>query len=748
MKKTLLLLLFMLSLGAVSIFAQPAGWGHSQVISVTENSGATFGGYQLKLTLDTQTPIGLGQMQANGEDIRFGSLCNVADLNYWIESGINTVNTIVWVQLDTLHANETKDIMMFYGNPSAPAASSVSAVFYAPSSGPNSATDSVTGLGAGGVGNSQRGFRFSPNEDILVTAFGKDEPNGTTRYVTLFNFATQAVIAQQQVSGPAGQYSYTDLTSPVWLTAGTQYLLEIYQNSSDGYYFGNSSQIGQNLTYYDMRYCNSCTQNTFPTNTLSNYHYGVPDLWYCIKMNITPAPTYSTSAPYSLNLGADGDSCDIAHLYAGFPGGTYLWSTGDTTQTLTVSTTAAYSVIVTTPNTQCLVYDTISLVINPSPTINLGTDTTYCDSGTLTAAGNGNTFMWNTTETTQSIIVNTTGTYTATAYSVAMCNTTDTIQVVVNPNPVLSYALSTDSICQNASAVNIDEATPAGGSYSGSGISGTSFDPSSVGIGNQVITYMYTDGTTGCSSSIQDSIKVLAPPVVSFTLLPNAYCIDHTSVTLAGGTPAGGTYSGVGISGTDNFDPSTAGAGTHSIIYTYTDPSTGCSSVAGDAVTIFNLPAVSFNYTTSTACINYSPMPLSGGSPAGGVYSGTGVSGSNFDPSSGVGNHVLTYTYTDVHGCSNFNTDSVMVLACTGIEENGSNRISIYPNPNNGGFYIGYESTGDAIVVNVYNVLGQQIYSDKLVSNPQMMNLDVKPGTYMVEVIQGTQVSKKKVIIQ
>jgi hypothetical protein len=40
-----------------------------------------------------------------------------------------------------------------------------------------------------------------------------------------------------------------------------------------------------------MRYCGSCTQNTFPTSVLTNFHYGTPDFLYYTKQNISPAPT-------------------------------------------------------------------------------------------------------------------------------------------------------------------------------------------------------------------------------------------------------------------------------------------------------------------------------------------------------------------------------------------------------------------------------------------------------------------------
>ena len=47
-----------------------------------------------------------------------------------------------------------------------------------------------------------------------------------------------------------------------------------------------------------------------------------------------------------------------------------------------------------------------------------------------------------------------------------------------------------------------------------------------------------------------------------------SYCADDAAVTMVG-SPAGGTFSGTGVTG-DSFDPATAGTGGHTITYTYT----------------------------------------------------------------------------------------------------------------------------------------------------------------------------------
>ncbi len=55
---------------------------------------------------------------------------------------------------------------------------------------------------------------------------------------------------------------------------------------------------------------------------------------------------------------------------------------------------------------------------------------------------------------------------------------------------------------------------------------------------------------------------------------------------------------------------------------------------------------------------------LDQGYPPGGLYIGTGVSGTNFNASvAGVGTHSITYTYTDGDGCTNYISKNIIVTA-------------------------------------------------------------------------------------
>uniref|UniRef100_UPI0019820747 hypothetical protein n=1 Tax=Maribellus sediminis TaxID=2696285 RepID=UPI0019820747 len=138
------------------------------------------------------------------------------------------------------------------------------------------------------------------------------------------------------------------------------------------------------------------------------------------------------------------------------------------------------------------------------------------------------------------------------------------------------------------------------------------------------------------------SLLVYTSPTVTLSSF-SPVCVDADAFALSGGAPGGGNYSGTGVSN-GQFDPATAGVGTHTITYSYTD-SDGCPNSATANITVNDLPTVTLS-AFSDVCVDAAEFALSGGSPANGTYSGTGVSSGQFDPATaGVGTHTITYTY-------------------------------------------------------------------------------------------------------
>jgi hypothetical protein len=107
----------------------------------------------------------------------------------------------------------------------------------------------------------------------------------------------------------------------------------------------------------------------------------------------------------------------------------------------------------------------------------------------------------------------------------------------------------------------------------------------------------------------------------------------------------------------------------------------GCDSIVTINLTINQNPVVTGAASATTVCLDDANVTLTG-TPAGGTWSGPGVTGSSFDPSVGAGAQVLTYSYTDNNSCSGTAVVTVNVNACVGIaEQQGGNVLNVFPNP-------------------------------------------------------------------
>lgn len=148
-------------------------------------------------------------------------------------------------------------------------------------------------------------------------------------------------------------------------------------------------------------------------------------------------------------------------LNASAPGAvSYLWSPGvglsDSTvanPTANPSTTTTYTVVATN-GLGCMDFDTITVTVNPLPsnTINASGPTTFCDGDSVVlTAGIATTYLWSpTNDTTQSITVFSSGTYTISLTDSNNCTNNAAQVVTVNPLPNVS-AGSDASLCNGAS---------------------------------------------------------------------------------------------------------------------------------------------------------------------------------------------------------------------------------------------------------------------------------------------------------
>lgn len=221
--------------------------------------------------------------------------------------------------------------------------------------------------------------------------------------------------------------------------------------------------------------------------------------------------------------------------------------------------------------------------------------------------------------------------------------------------------LPLDSICASAAPISLTGGAPEGGTYTGLGVSNGKFNPGQAGPGTHSITYTFTD-PNGCTNSATNTIKVLTVPDVTMDSL-HPVCVYEADFILTGGLPTGGTYSGPGVSN-GIFRPALAGSGIHTIKYTVMG-SNGCSGSASKTIKVNPKPNVILT-NFQDVCLDTPAFDLTGGSPAGGTYSGNGIINGKFYPAlAGNGSHKITYSYKDANGC----------------EDTLSRTIHVYPMP-------------------------------------------------------------------
>lgn len=376
-----------------------------------------------------------------------------------------------------------------------------------------------------------------------------------------------------------------------------------------------------------------------------------------VTVTVNPAPVVSISpivpsvcAGNAVTLTASG-------------GSNYQWTAGGvnigsgTPFTFTPSTTT--TVVLHGDAGGCTGSSSTLVTVHPLPVVNAGPDRVFCESNQaqtlspITAGG-----LWsgdpNVTANGQfTPAVQGSHQLIYTVVSPQGCANTDTIQVTVAPPATPADAGPDTLVCQNAAPVQLT-GTPAGGTWTGAISNSGLFTP--AGTGTFVV--HYTAGAGSCSSA--DSATVTVVPATAVDPGPDQQlCIDQPAFAL-GATPAGGAWSGDGIVGSD-FDPGVAGAGSHALTYTYNDPN-GCITTAVRTIIVHPLPVVSAGNDT-TFCDQPFAQTLTGYSPVGGTWTGTGVTpGGSFTPN-GPGTFQLTYSYTDANLCSA--SDSIIVTVIT-----------------------------------------------------------------------------------
>jgi len=399
--------------------------------------------------------------------------------------------------------------------------------------------------------NPEATYWVGPNANNVHSGFGAvpDHTTGSGNYMVVNGAGTPNlnVWCQTITVEPNTNYNFS-----AWVTSVAGGSPAILQFSINGQVlnqpFSAPASVGQWAEFFAVWNSGGNTsaqicivnQNT----TLGGNDFGIDDISFSQICEGSDTVTVTVHPLPLADAGTDVAICrgDTTQLQA--TGGTlYVWSPGTRLSCIACDapfasplTTNTYRVTVT-DNNQCVNYDSVTVTVNPLPLVSFsGLLPQYClldadapltgnpTGGTFSGTGiNGNDFSPQTACA---------GTYTITYdYTDAnSCSNAATQQVTVNPMPQISFAGIDTTHCLDESPYVVSP-QPSGGTVSGTGIVGTSFNAQTAGIGQHVVYYDYTDNN-GCR--VLDSVLFRVdelPQVVLSAIHLTCYDYDDGSVT-------------------------------------------------------------------------------------------------------------------------------------------------------------------------------------------------------------------------
>ena len=447
------------------------------------------------------------------------------------------------------------------------------------------------------------------------------------------NFSTITSTPAITISAPGSGVSFPSVAIPqVGTFAGTTLPTAVYNPFVVGYVW-NDGTIGNTLVVSPTAATTTytCTATAGTSNASSSISIAVSN----------PTATISTTDPLVF-------CADTSSVLTANSGTAYLWNTGDTTSFITVDTTGIYTVAVTNADNCTATSTGTSITVNPLPTpvITPLAATTFCEGDSLQLLSSLDaTYLWSTNETDSIVTVHTSGDYTVTLTNIYNCSATSApVTVVVNPNPVATIVASGPTSFCSGNEVQLSSAGDIPTWSTGSS------DTTITVIQTELIELLVTN-EFGCTDTDTLGVTVYELPIVTAEADTSA-CISNGPFIL-NATPAQGTWTGINVSN-NTFAPVTEG--TFGLQYSFTDGN-GCTNVDSTFYTI----AVPLQMTAGpdvNVCMPSDMIDLAANaSPAGGNWSGFGVTAEGTVIPILSGSYAYTYSFQDL--CAT--TDTVYV---------------------------------------------------------------------------------------
>lgn len=334
-------------------------------------------------------------------------------------------------------------------------------------------------------------------------------------------------------------------------------------------------------------------------------------------------------------------------------GSHYLWSTGDTTQSIKAYASQLYRVVVSN-DFGCTASAQKEVTVNVLPTVSvLGTDH-FCMGSTTTLFADGTniaSYKWNGTTPGQSLLVSAPGTYTVVVTSATNCTASASMTVTQNDNPVVNV-YGNLSFCEGDSTVLL---ASGGTTYVWKNAFNEVLATSpelNVNVGG--IYSVTATNTQGCSSIWSERIIEKQLPSAGITASSPETCIGN-AVRLTAGWASGYAYQW--NTGSTNREIMVYESGT----YVLTVTANGCSSQDSVDITVHPLPTITFS-GDSIICIGMSTTIYASAPNA--ISYRWSVADNATDHITVSPEQTTQYNVNvvDVHGCANDAQINVVVL--------------------------------------------------------------------------------------
>ena len=434
---------------------------------------------------------------------------------------------------------------------------------------------------------------------------------------------------------------------------------------------------------------NGETTRSITVTTAGNYTVTVTNASGCqsvvsgtaaVTVNALPSrPTITPAGTVNICTGS-------SRTLTSSPGSTYLWSNGETTQSIDVSTAGAYTVQVTN-SLGCISPPSLAttIVVNPlpaTPTITATGSTAICAGSSVTLTSSVSTsYLWSNGATTRSIAVNTAGDYSVRVTDANGCQSLPSAVTAVTVNPLPSAPVigtTTQATCSVSTGSVALSGLPATGTWTltrspgGATQTGTGTTYTVTGLPAGTHTFTVTNAN-GCTSPASTAVLITTPPAVPTApvmgTVTQPTCAVTTGSVGISGLPSAGTWTltrnpgGTEVTGSGTtFTASGIPAGTYT--FTVTNAA-GCISPASASITVnapLPVPVVPVHSVNCDGGFNHAVITVSSPTGAGYEYRlNTGIwQTSNIFNEVANGNYTITVRNSS--GCTN--TGSLFSVNC------------------------------------------------------------------------------------